>query len=104
RDNQTTLSEADRSRIVPVLDAVKAALQGTDIAALKAAGTKLNDTWQSVSTALYRTAAERDQAGPSPGTPPPRSPRPNEPDRSTSSHAEEESIINAEIVEDHRAG
>ena len=41
---------------------MKEALKGSDAAAIKSAGEKLNEAWQAVSAELYKAAAAKAQA------------------------------------------
>ena len=87
KDNADKISASDKSKLESAADAVKAALKGTDAAAIKQAGEKLNETWQTVSKELYKTAGARpdmqSQAGGAPD------------DKNA-----EEPVIDAEVVEE----
>jgi molecular chaperone DnaK len=56
KDNADKISANRRqgASLKPPLNAVKEALKGTDAAAIKTASEKLNETWQAVSTELYK--------------------------------------------------
>ena len=104
KDNADKISAADKTRIEEAVKAVKEALKGTDAAAMKSAGEKLNEVWQSVSAELYKAAAASRGPGagkePGPGgagTPPP----PGDPERG-SGHKDEGPIIDAEVVDEKK--
>jgi len=98
RDNAGKISAADQSRLAAAVDAVQEALKGTDAAAIKAASEKLNETWQSVSTELYKTAAQartgKDSDGGPSGNPPEAE---QEHDHS---NKDGEPVIDAEVVDE----
>src|SRR5947208_2265018 len=71
RDNAGKLSEASKRQIEQAATAVKEALKGDDVAAIKSASAQLNDAWQSVSAELYRSASQKGPGGQGgPGKPP----------------------------------
>ena len=77
---------------------VKEALKGTDAAAVKTASEKLNETWQAVSTELYKAAAAKAQAdktqtGSSAG---------GEEAKSDDKKKDEGPIIDAEVVDEKK--
>ncbi len=63
KDNADKISSGDKEKIEKALAAVKEALKGTDVAAIKSANDKLTEAWQAVSAELYKAAAEKAQAG-----------------------------------------
>ena len=63
KENADKLSPADKEKIEKALNDAREALKGTDPAALKSAGEKLNEAWQAVSAELYKAAAEKARAG-----------------------------------------
>jgi len=102
KDNQATISEANRRKVESVLNEVKDALKGAHVANIKTASEKLNETWQAVSTELYRTASEKARtsqgpAGSQPGT------RPEPGSAPEDSKTDEAPIIDAEIVDEKKA-
>jgi len=102
KDNKDAISDANRGKIDAALNDVKAALKGSDPAAIKGASEKLNETWQAVSAELYKTAAEKTRAaqgaaGGRAGTPPGAEPAPEE------GKKDEGPIIDAEVVEEKQA-
>jgi molecular chaperone DnaK len=100
QDNQNTISAASKGQLQSALDEVKTALKGTAIAAIKTTSEKLNQTWQSVSTELYKTAGAK--ARPEPGTG--GSHPGNAPDAAADAHAAghktEAPVVDAEVVEE----
>src|SRR5271155_481264 len=62
KDNADKLSADDKGKLEAAANAVKEALKGTDAAAIKSAGEKLNEVWQAVSTELYKAAAAKAQS------------------------------------------
>jgi molecular chaperone DnaK len=102
KDNQSSISEANRRKIESALNAVKEALKGSDSAAIKTASEKLNETWQAVSAELYKAASEKARttqgsSGGQPGTPPEAG------GVSEGSKADEGPIIDAEVVDEKGA-
>ncbi len=63
KDNADKISSPDKGKIEGALNEVKEALKGSNGAAIKTASEKLNEVWQSVSTELYKEAAEKAKAG-----------------------------------------
>ena len=103
KDNQATVAEANRSKIESALNDVKEALKGRQIAAIKTASEGLNETWQGVSAELYQAASEKMRAGHSAdGGQPGSSPDPT--GTSEGSKQEEGPIIDAEVVDERKAG
>jgi molecular chaperone DnaK len=102
KDNQGTISDANRSKIESVLNEVTESLKGSHSAAIKTATAKLNDTWQAVSTELYRAASEKASAGQGPAgaqsaTQPEAGGAPGD------NKTNESPIIDAEIVDEKKA-
>ncbi|MBI1176356.1 molecular chaperone DnaK [bacterium] len=56
KENGDTLPAGDKEKIEAAMKAVKDALNGTDIAAIKSASEKLNEAWQAASAELYKSA------------------------------------------------
>ncbi len=57
KDNAGKISAADKEKIESAAGAVKEALKGSDIAAIKSASEKLNEGWQAASAEMYKAAA-----------------------------------------------
>ena len=102
KDNQEKLSDANRRKIETAVAAVKEALKGSDLATIKTASGTLNDTWQTVSTELYKTASEKASADHSQasGQPGPQAEAGGAPH---DSKTDEAPIIDAEIVDEKKA-
>jgi molecular chaperone DnaK len=100
KDNADKLSADDKGRLESAADAVKEALKGADTAAIKTASEKLNETWQAVSTELYK-AAEKTRAGKGPAGGQPGKP-PEADDHHDDHKQNEEPVIDAEVVEEHQ--
>jgi molecular chaperone DnaK len=101
KENQASISDANRRKIEFVLNGVKDALKGNDSSAIKTASGKLNETWQAVSTELYRAASEKARAsqgtsGGERGTPPEAGEAP------AGKKADDEPIIDAEVVDEEK--
>jgi molecular chaperone DnaK len=80
---------------------VKEALKGTDSAAIKTAGEKLNETWQAVSAELYKAASEKARrsqgtSGGERGVPP----EPGE--RAEDGRPSDEPVFDAEVVDEEK--
>ena len=64
RETGDKLPPDAKTKIQTAGEAVKEALKGTELAAIRAASEKLNETWQAVSAELYKAAeAQRGKAG-----------------------------------------
>jgi molecular chaperone DnaK len=101
KDNAGKISSSDKEKIESAAAAVKEALKGTDIAAIKSASEKLNESWQAASAEMYKAAAAESakaragqQSGPKSGPPPG--------DGSSSGSKEEGPIIDAEVVDEKK--
>jgi len=104
QDNQTTISAASKGQLQSALDEVKTALKGTDSTAIKTTSEKLNQTWQAVSTELYKTAGAK--ARPEPGTGgshpgnAPDAEADAEADAHAAGHKTQAPVVDAEVVEE----
>ncbi len=100
KDNAVKISADDKAKLESATGAVKEALKGTDTADIKTASEKLNETWQAVSTELYRaTDKTRTGKGPSGG----QSRNQSEADHNhDGSKKDEEPVIDAEVVDEHQ--
>jgi molecular chaperone DnaK len=100
KENADKISTEDKGKLEAAANAVKAALKGTDSAAIKSASEKLNETWQAVSTELYK-AAEKNRAGKGSGGD--QSGRPPETEHNhDEAKKDEEPAIDAEVVDEHQ--
>jgi molecular chaperone DnaK len=101
KENADKISADDKGKLEIAANAVKEALKGTDAAAIKAASEKLNETWQAVSTELYKAAAEKNRAGKGPGG----GQSGNQPEAEHNNddrQKEEAPVIDAEVVDEHQ--
>ena len=100
KDNAGKISAGDKEKIESAAAAVKEALKGTDIAAIKSASEKLNEGWQAASAEMYKAAAAESakarpgQASSGPKADPPPNPAP--------ARKEEGPIIDAEVVDEKK--
>ena len=101
RDNADKISADDKSKLETAANAVKEALKGTDAAAIKAASEKLNETWQAVSTELYKAAADQTGAGKGPGGGQSGN-QPGADHNHDDNKKDEEPVIDAEVVDEHQ--
>jgi len=97
RENGDKISASDKERIERAVQAVKDALKNDEAAPIRAATEKLMEVWQSVSEALYRSAAERARAGQGASGSTTGAGRE---ERSSRKGEEEGPVIDAEVVDD----
>jgi len=62
KDNADKISADDKAKLETAINAAKEALKGSDTAAIKSAGEKLNEAAQVVGTEIYKAAAAKAQA------------------------------------------
>ena len=98
KDNASSISSDDKTKLESAAAAVKEALKGSDAATIKSASEKLNEVWQAVSTELYKAGAAKAQAaqGGAPGTPPPGAGEPK------SEGKKDDGVIDAEVVDEKK--
>lgn len=96
RENADKIAEDNRHRLEEAVNTVKDALKGEDTGAIKSANERLNESMQSVSTELYRSASERAQAQPSE----PRTAGQARPGATPGADRKQEEVIDAEVVDD----
>jgi molecular chaperone DnaK len=98
KESADKLSADDKGKIETAMNAVKEALKGTDAAAIKSTGEKLNEVWQAVSTELYKAAAAKAQAekGAAGAQPQPEGGEPK------SEEKKDEGVIDAEVVDEKK--
>jgi molecular chaperone DnaK len=101
KDNADKISAENKGKLEAAAGAVKEALKGSEAASIKKASEKLNETWQAVSTELYKatekTRAGQDSAGGPSGTPP------GADDDADSHKKDEEHVVDAEVVDEMKA-
>ena len=102
KDTASKISGDDKIKLETAANAVKDALKGTDTATIKRASEKLNETWQAVSTELYKAADSKTSTGKGPGDG-----QPGNPPKADHTHDEKqnggEPVIDAEVVDEHQA-
>ena len=100
KDNADKISADNKGKLETAANEVKEALKGTDTAAIKTASEKLNETWQAVSTELYK-AADKGRSGKGPGGDQSGN-QPGSDHNHDESKKDEEPVIDAEVVEEHQ--
>ncbi|KQT96599.1 molecular chaperone DnaK [Sanguibacter sp. Leaf3] len=86
KENEDKLPEEVRTEVQAAVDEVKTALEGTDIAEIKAKQENLNTVAQKIGEALYAQQAEAPEGAPA--------------DADASSTSSDEDVVDAEIVDD----
>src|SRR5690606_8988712 len=103
KESADKLPAAEKSKIESAASAVKEALKGSDMAAIKSASEKLNEAWQTASAELYKSASQAQGgapgAGPEPGAGPSGGTRP---EASGGGGQDEGPIIDAEVVDEKK--
>ena len=69
KDNADKISAGEKEKIESAATAVREALKGSDVAAIKSATEKLNEAWQSASAEMYRKAADSTKGARGQGAP-----------------------------------
>ncbi|MGH7990001.1 MAG: molecular chaperone DnaK [Limisphaerales bacterium] len=100
KDNADKISADDKTKIETAINAAKEALKGSDTAAIKSAGEKLNEVAQAVGSEIYKAAAakaqaEKAQAGGQPGGEP-------QGEQPKSEEKKDEGVIDAEVVDEKK--
>jgi molecular chaperone DnaK len=101
KDNADKISADDKAKLETAINAAKEALKGSDAAAIKSAGEKLNEVAQTVGTELYKAAAAKAQAekaqaggaGPTGG---------GQSEQPKSEEKKDEGVIDAEVVDEKK--
>jgi molecular chaperone DnaK len=94
KDNADKISADDKAKLESAIAAAKDALKGSDTAAIKSAGEKLNEVSQAVGAELYKAAAAqagKTQTGNQPHAEPPKS-----------EEKKDEGVIDAEVVDEKK--
>ena len=96
KDNASTISGDDKTKLETAATAVKDVLKGSDAAAIKSASEKLNEVWQAVSAELYKAGAAKAQAekGGAGAPPPGAEPKAEE--------KKDDGVIDAEVVDENK--
>jgi len=95
KDNADKISAEDKAKIENAVAAAKEALKGSDTAAIKSAGEKLNEVSQAVGAEIYKAAAA--QAGKTQtGSQAPHGEQPK------SEEKKDDGVIDAEVVDEKK--
>jgi molecular chaperone DnaK len=99
KDNGDKISAAQKQQIEDAAKAVREALKGADVGAIRSASEKLNEAWQAASADMYRAASEaaKARAGAGPGAKPQ-----GQPETGDGKAKEEGPIIDAEVVDEKK--
>jgi len=97
KDNADKISGDDKTKLETAIAAAKEALKGSDTAAIKSAGEKLNEAAQAIGAELYKAAAAKAQAdkagaGGQPGAEAPKS----------EEKKKDDGVIDAEVVDEKK--
>ncbi len=97
KDNADKISADDKTKLETAIAAAKEALKGSDTAAIKSAGEKLNEAAQAIGAELYKAAAAKAQAdkagaGGQPGGEAPKS----------EEMKKDDGVIDAEVVDEKK--
>jgi molecular chaperone DnaK len=98
KDNAEKISADDKTKLETAIAAAKEALKGSDTAAIKSAGEKLNEAAQAIGAELYKAAAAKAQAekgqaaGGQPGGEAPKS----------EETKKDDGVIDAEVVDEQK--
>ena len=100
KDNADKMSGDDKGKIESAIAAVKDALKGGDVSAIKPASEKLNEAWQAVSAELYKAAAEKARSGKAPGAE--QGQQPGGPGEGAPGGGKDDTVIDAEVVDEKK--
>jgi molecular chaperone DnaK len=98
KDNADKISADDKTKLETAIAAAKEALKGSDTAAIKSAGEKLNEAAQAIGTELYKAAAAKaqaDKAGAAGGQAGGEAPKSEE-------KKKDDGVIDAEVVDEKK--
>ena len=100
KDNADKISADDKAKLEAAIAAAKEALKGSDIAAVKTAGEKLNEVGQTIGAEIYKAAAakaqaEKTQTGSSGGQPGGEAPKSDD-------KKKDDGVIDAEVVDEKK--
>jgi molecular chaperone DnaK len=96
KDNADKISADDKTKLETAVAAAKEALKGSDTAAIKSAGEKLNEVAQTVGAELYKAAAAKAQADKAGEAPQP------EGEAKSDDKKKDEGVIDAEVVDEKK--
>jgi molecular chaperone DnaK len=95
KDNADKISAEDKAKLESAIAAAKDALKGSDNAAIKSAGEKLNEVAQAVSAELYKAGAAQAGKGQAGGQPP-------HAEQPKSEEKKDDGVIDAEVVDEKK--
>jgi len=98
KDNADKISADDKTKLEAAINAAKEALKGSDTAAIKSAGEKLNEAAQAIGAELYKAAAAKaqaDKAGAAGGQAGGEAPKSEE-------KKKDDGVIDAEVVDEKK--
>jgi molecular chaperone DnaK len=100
KDNGDKISAPQKEKIEEAAKAVREALKGTDVSAIRSASEKLNEAWQAASADMYRAASEAAKGRGGAGG---AGPKPEPQQESGGGKGKEEGpIIDAEVVDEKK--
>jgi molecular chaperone DnaK len=97
KDNAEKISADDKTKLETAITAAKEALKGSDTAAIKSAGEKLNEAAQTVGAEIYKAAAAKAQSEKAQAGGPPHGEAPKSDDKK-----KDEGVIDAEVVDEKK--
>jgi molecular chaperone DnaK len=98
KDNADKISADDKAKLETAIAAAKEALKGSDAAAIKSAGEKLNEVAQAIGAELYKAAAAKAQAEKAQSGGQPQGEQPKSDDKKN----KDEGVIDAEVVDEKK--
>lgn len=101
KENGDKLPAGDKEKIEAAMNAVKDAVKGSDVAAIKSASEKLNEAWQAASAELYKSAQGKAGAAPGGEQQAPGGEAKSDADEKKSAK-DEGPIIDAEVVDEKK--
>jgi molecular chaperone DnaK len=101
KDNADKISADDKTKLETAIAAAKEALKGSDTAAIKAAGEKLNEAAQAIGAELYKAAAAKAQAEKAQGAGAAGG-QPQGEEAKSDDKKKDEGVIDAEVVDEKK--
>jgi molecular chaperone DnaK len=99
KDNADKISADDKTKLETAIAAAKEALKGSDTAAIKTAGEKLNEVAQAIGSEIYKAAAAKAQAEKAQSAGPTGEQPQGE---AKSEEKKDEGVIDAEVVDEKK--
>ena len=97
KDNADKISADDKTKLETAIAAAKEALKGSDTAAIKSAGEKLNEAAQAIGAELYKAAAAKAQADKAGAGGQPQGEAPKSEEKK-----KDDGVIDAEVVDEKK--